>query len=248
MLQNLKSKIRFHHHKAKVQMDFQKAKILSQKINRHLEIISLDNKISSIERDLMLQYIREFYEIFLNETDVPSPKVEKKLYTPPPTIVPPPPKPKPKPVIVEPPKPKKVSPPPPVVKAPPPVVEKPKPTPVYVPPPKPKPAPKKALNAEQEELFEYKEAKEISEKLSQSKIKDLNKAMGINDKLHYINELFGKDNKAFDQAITALNGLNSFEEAKVFISEKVALKYDWTNKQKKKKAMEFIKLVRRRYD
>ena len=122
-------------------MDVKKAKLYLNKINRLFEGVEQDNgQIARIEKDLMLSYVREFYETFLDD-DVPPP-APQKIAPIQKVVIERPPKPQPK--VVEPvyvaPKPKPVAPPPPKPVAPQP---KPKPEPVveqpkYVPPP-PKP-------------------------------------------------------------------------------------------------------------
>jgi DNA primase len=100
---------------------------------------------------------------------------------------------------------------------------------------------------EVEELFTIKKANEISEKLSQLPISDLNRAMGVNEKIFVKNELFAGDDIVFKQVIQKLNTLNSFEDAKNFLSSEVAYTYRWAEPEKKNKAKNFIQLVYRRY-
>jgi hypothetical protein len=164
-------------------------------------------------------------------------RVERVVETPPPpppkvevTPEPPPkPEPAPRPIIVEKPKVEKRE---PVVR-------------VAPPPPVPKPA-KAKISDEQEELFEFKEATDLSERLSQSPIKDLNKAMGINERILTTNELFDGNGDAMKDALSTINRLSNFEEAKDYLAN-IAEIYDWTSKKKKKKAIVFVKLVRRRF-
>ncbi len=59
------------------------------------------------------------------------------------------------------------------------------------------------------------------------KTKDLKTLIGINDKILYVNELFGKDHNAFDAAITKINELATFSEAKEWIDEEIAPAYLW---------------------
>ena len=233
-------------------MDLQQAKILLEKINALHKSVSLDKgEVSNIERDLMLSYIRQFYEAYLNtDTNVapqpmsrpvapPSPPpVEKTVSEPLPPIVevepapaPPPPPPTPKPAPV--------------------VVETPAPAPAPVPPPAAAPVPppttaKKTASASVEALFKHKAAKELSEKLSQQAITDLTRAMSINDKLLYSNELFGRDMAAMNETLQQLNKLNSMEEARELLID-IAEKNDWTEEERTDVAESFIKLVRRKY-
>lgn len=97
-------------------------------------------------------------------------------------------------------------------------------------------------------LFEENSGRELSDKLASRPIKDLTKAMGINEKIFTVKELFGGDQKEFDNIMVALDGLGSFEEAKNVLIGSVAEKYDWASSKKVKKAATFIKLVRRRYN
>ncbi len=244
-------------------MNLTKAKILLDKINRLYKSMSLDEEnVAAIEKDLMRDYVKQLYETFLQEDAAPPPvrairTAPKPTYTPPPTpavrkkvvvATPPPP---PPPVVVEqpvvavtpPPAPKvvAVTPPPP-----PPVVETPN---IAVPPPRPKKVSASTIvDPEHADLFNISmDAKELSEKLGQSKIRDLNNAMGLNERIFTVNELFGANNSLYRSVISDLNNLGSFEEAKAYLSANVAEKFNWTHKSKRNKAKIFIKLVRRRY-
>ena len=245
-------------------MNIKQANIILKKINRLYETMTLDDKIDVFEQDLMLSYIRQLYEAF-------SPEELKKAGSE--VEVPPIPKiPKQEPASIkkqEPVTEKK----PEEEPAPSPVENKPKPAQAKVEPPKPvveeKPAPKieitkpktpapstvKSPNptgglskADYDALFDHKEARELSEKLSQMPIKDLTKSMGLNEKIFTINELFGGDGQAFDVAIKTLNTFKSFDQAKAYLSDNIAGKYGWTDKSRKNKAIQLIKLIRRRYN
>ncbi len=253
-------------------MNLKQAEIILEKITRLYKSMKLDERnIDAFEQDLMLSYIRQLYESF--SPDKPVTKKVKPILPPvEPSPVKPvvkeapkpsePLKPKPKPVepkvvekTPEPQLPKvseapKVVPPPtsptkPVSPAPKPV-SKPKPS-----PPPSRPSVSNAKNglsvAERAALFEFKEATELSEKLSMSPIRDLTKAMGLNEKIFTINELFGGDSKSFAETIQTLNTFTSFEQAAEYLANGVAFQQKWTNKNKKKKAINFITLVKRRY-
>ena len=102
-------------------MSLQHTKNLLNKINALHKSVEIDGEISSIERDLMLSYTRQFYEAFLMMSDASAPVVQ----APPPVVVE---TPKPAPAIQVAPVVQVVPPPVPVV------VEAPKPAPVYVAP------------------------------------------------------------------------------------------------------------------
>ena len=67
-----------------------------------------------------------------------------------------------------------------------------------------------AFKSEYDELFEFKAAAELSQRLSETKINDLNKSMGLNEKFFYINELFGGNSAKFRTCITKLFFLQFF--------------------------------------
>ena len=96
-------------------------------------------------------------------------------------------------------------------------------------------------------LFTHRKAVEISEKLGESPINDLTKALGINEKVFTIKELFGGKQKLFNDTIDRLNSFTQFEEAKDYLIKNVAVDLNWGDDGKKKKASHFIKIIRRRY-
>jgi hypothetical protein len=246
-------------------MDFQRAQILLDKINALFKSMGVDqSNIASIEKDLMQSYIKQLYEIFMQiDIDQATPS----SFTPPP-----PPLPKKKiEILKEEPK-KAPTPPREPSNQPPRIIEVPEelieevpaaPEPKAEPKPVPKAEPVKpspadatppvksntyGADGEVEVLFEQPEVRELSERLEQLPISDLSKAMGLNERIFTINELFGGDQGAFSEVVDALNKLDSFEEARAYLTQQVVDKYGWASKQKKKKAKNFIKLVRRRYN
>ena len=183
-------------------MNLDKAKILLDKINVLMRSMAVaPDQVAEIEKDLMKNYIRQLYESVLEENGV----IVKTPAKPLPTKK----QPKPKPVVVAPivepeiapvevaapvvvPQPKPTPTPPPPPPAPEPVIEMEivEPTPAPAPTPRPKPTPKPVFvpkstgsNPELEEIFNLPNATDLSEKLSQSSIKDLTKAFSINDKI-----------------------------------------------------------------
>ena len=103
------------------------------------------------------------------------------------------------------------------------------------------------FNNDFDELFVFKAAADLSQKLSDAPIKDLNKALGLNEKFLYINELFSGDVDKFQSSIKILNEGNSFLDARVHIESALIEQHQWMKKTKKPVAKEFVKLVRRRY-
>ncbi|WP_373553089.1 hypothetical protein [Haliscomenobacter sp.] len=257
-------------------MDLQQARILVRKINSLFKSMEMDGspQPTPIERDLMLSYLRQLYQSFLDDVgetgkltvsaplveipvSKPEPKPEpepvKPIYEAPKTYVPPvinvaPPVVETAPVVEIREEPRVYIPP---VEAPkPPVVEvKPEPIPVTPPPPPPPVIPTPSTgssNSRIEALFSFKKATELSEKLSEMPIPDLTKGMSINDRLLYMNELFGRDMSKLDEVLRALNNFPSLDSAKSYLMG-VATQFNWGDDDRSEIAQSFIKLVRRRF-
>lgn len=234
-------------------MSLSQAKILLEKINALYKSMALDQgEVTPIERDLMLSYVRQLYEAFLGLEAVSAPAPAKSRPAPPP----PPPPPAPEPVVIAPPTPAPIPAPEPVVVAPPPPPTPAAPPPVAVVAPAPVPPPPtapepiapaaEAAPPRIEALFERREARELSEKLGEQRIDDLTKAMAINDRLLYANDLFGKDMKGMNEILDKLNRMRNMDEAKPLLVS-LASRYDWPNEERADTARAFIKLVRRKY-
>lgn len=243
-------------------MNVKQAKILLEKINRLFQSMTMDDHVSEIEKELMRNYVKSLYEEFMPDGGVKAAPIQKaapiKMAPPvretPKVVAPPvvverivetPPPPPPKVEVVPEPAPIPVPAPRPVVVATPKVERKAPPVKVAPPPPAAKPA-KAKVSEEHEELFEFKEATDLSERLSQSPIKDLSKAMGINERILTTNELFDGNGDALKDALSTINRLSNFDEAKDYLAN-IAEIYDWASRKKKKKAKIFVKLVRRRF-
>ena len=77
-------------------------------------------------------------------------------------------------------------------------------------------------------------------------IPDLTKGMSINDRLLYMNELFGRDMSKLDEVLRALNNFPSLDSAKSYLLG-VATQFNWGDEDRSEIAQSFIKLVRRRF-
>jgi hypothetical protein len=118
-------------------MSLQHAKILLDKINGLYKSVEIDGQVSSIERDLMLSYVRQFYEAFLHSDSsvaIPAAPAPKPVVVEAPKIVPPPPAPVVE-YIIEKPAPRVVEVAPPVVVPPPAPAMEEVPKPIAPPPP-----------------------------------------------------------------------------------------------------------------
>lgn len=234
-------------------MDLQHAQVLLEKIDALQKSISLDKgDISPIERDLMLSYIRQLYEAYRMPAmaapiaEVPVPKVAPAPPQPAPVVVE---TPAPPPVVAAP-APQPAPAPPPVASVPTPIAEVvPPPVPVSAPVVEPAPAApvvSRSASAAVEALFHHTAAREVSEKLAQQPITDLTKAMTINDKILYANDLFNRNNDALNQALLQINALPNMDAAKNLLVD-LATQYQWTEGERPETAEAFIKLVRRRF-
>lgn len=67
----------------------------------------------------------------------------------------------------------------------------------------------------------------IGERAAGKYLADIKKAMGINERFLYANELFNGDMQAFTQAIEELNHLESALDAEALLNDQLAEKYRW---------------------
>lgn len=247
-------------------MDLHKTKFYLDKLNREYTRMSKDpDTIVRIDVDIMASYVRELYDAILSDMVTTAPRQEpvhqrKPVHMKPAVSVEPPAPvpaepiaPAPAPVRVEPVAP---SPPPvfePAAPPPPPVIEE-KPAPA-APPVELAPQPQPVVASQSTEptppgmevLFEEKQAKELSDKLSELPIADLKKAIALNDRLLLTRELFAGDGQAFESAIAVLNGYTHFGDAKSYLVENCVIRYGWLDKKRVEEAKTFIRLIRRRY-
>lgn len=105
-----------------------------------------------------------------------------------------------------------------------------------------------SFNEDYDALFEVKIATDLSQKLSASPIADLSKALGLNEKFLYINELFGGDVNTFQATMQKLNEFDNMNQARAYLEKELIEQYEWASKKERKSvAKDFIKLVSRRY-
>lgn len=89
------------------------------------------------------------------------------------------------------------------------------------------------------------QATEAGTKLKGEPIKDLRKAIGINDKYLFIKELFRNDEAAYERSIKTINSFHILPEAEYWIQREMVYKLGWDDKNPTVKA--FYQLVRRRF-
>ncbi|MBK7223845.1 MAG: hypothetical protein IPH94_21905 [Saprospiraceae bacterium] len=253
-------------------MDINRIERRVKKIVAVLEAFKEDNRISAIEKDLLMGYVRELYDL-IRESDADSFDVKSaSSYTETtshytqnsvPVQAAPvneTPKPAETPVVKEQPKAEVVAPVQETIKTPEPAPA-PRVEPVVVAEKEPTPAPQAVViepsvpkaktvvyTEEIEAIFKMDEITDLSAKLSMSKIDDISKAIGINERIFTINELFGGNGELFNKMIDRLNSCDSFDQAKSILIHEVATPMQWEKEDKVRKAQQFVKHVRRKFN
>lgn len=86
---------------------------------------------------------------------------------------------------------------------------------------------------------------ELIEIFKETPIKDLRKAVGINDRFLFINELFRGDESVYERSIKTINSFNIYAEAEYWITRELKVKLGWNNESPT--VQHFDQLVRRRF-
>lgn len=86
---------------------------------------------------------------------------------------------------------------------------------------------------------------ELMEILKETPVKDLRKAIGINDRFVFINELFRGDENMYERSIRTINNFNIYAEAEYWISRELKVKLGWDSGTPT--VLHFDQLVRRRF-
>jgi hypothetical protein len=234
-------------------------------LHHSLHLDTEDDGPSPLERDLMLGYLRDLYDLYLNVDGMPTEKkAAPKKDDPKPVAKPPAPKESAPTVEMAP----AAPPPPPPTKeasvpdqAPevPDVPVPPPPAPAYAAhtakidpaynrpaPNPPQPAPRPNASPEVEALFQEPEESGIGARLMRQKVSDLTRALSINNRVLFTNRLFGNSNEELTKALKELNLKGSMQYAKPTLVN-LAQQYHWADEERQETAREFIELVRRRY-
>ncbi len=86
---------------------------------------------------------------------------------------------------------------------------------------------------------------ELLEVLKETPVKDLRKAIGINDRFLFINDLFRGDEAMYERSIKTINSFNIYPEAEYWISRELKVKIGWDNENRT--VQHFDQLVKRRF-
>jgi hypothetical protein len=87
---------------------------------------------------------------------------------------------------------------------------------------------------------------ELATKLTDSQaVADLSKAIGVNDKFLFINELFRGDRNMFDRSVKTINGCGGLAEAEYWIGRELKIKLGWQDTNQT--VQQFYHLVKKRF-
>jgi len=86
---------------------------------------------------------------------------------------------------------------------------------------------------------------EVVEVLKHEPIKDLRKAIGINDRFVFINDLFRGDEPMYERSIKTINSFHIFPEAEYWINRELIVKLGWDKDSEI--VRHFYQLVKRRF-
>ncbi len=86
---------------------------------------------------------------------------------------------------------------------------------------------------------------ELSERLTDTPIKDLKKAIGINDRYLFLNELFRGDEAMYERSIKTIQNFSIFAEAEYWIRRELKVKLGWIDADPAVK--QFDSLIKRRF-
>lgn len=86
---------------------------------------------------------------------------------------------------------------------------------------------------------------ELLEVLKEAPVKDLRKAIGINDRFLFINDLFRGDEAMYERSIKTINSFSIFPEAEYWITRELKVKLGWDNEHSS--VQHFDQLVKRRF-
>ena len=86
---------------------------------------------------------------------------------------------------------------------------------------------------------------EVMHALKDTPIRDLRKAIGINDRFVFISELFRGDEPMYERSIKTINSFNIYPEAEYWMNRELKIKLGWDDTRETVK--HFYQLVKRRF-
>jgi hypothetical protein len=88
-------------------------------------------------------------------------------------------------------------------------------------------------------------APELGSVLKGSPVKELRKAIGVNDRFVFINELFRGDEPMYERSIKTINNFRILAEAEYWMERELKIKLGWDDSREM--VQHFYQLVRRRF-
>jgi hypothetical protein len=86
---------------------------------------------------------------------------------------------------------------------------------------------------------------EVGHVLTEHPIRDLKKAIGINDRHIFINELFRGDEVMYERSLKTINSFKIYAEAEYWIERELKVKLGW--EEHKDTTKHFLQLIKRRF-
>lgn len=86
---------------------------------------------------------------------------------------------------------------------------------------------------------------DISSFLTDTPVRDLKKAIGINDRFVFVNELFRGDVDMYERSIKTINNFRILAEAEYWIERELKIKLGWDDSSET--GRQFYKLIKRRF-
>jgi len=104
-----------------------------------------------------------------------------------------------------------------------------------------------ATNSSKSSLNEKlkEEVKEVAHVLNDAPVRDLRRAIGINDRFVFISELFRNDEVMYERSIKTINSFRILPEAQYWIERELKVKLGWD--ENKESTRHFYQLVKRRF-
>jgi hypothetical protein len=105
----------------------------------------------------------------------------------------------------------------------------------------------KVLNSDIESLNEKlkEERVEVATALQATPIRDLKKAIGINDRYLFVNDLFRGDENMYERSLKTINGFSIYPEAQYWIERELKVKLSWPDNSETVDL--FDQLIKRRF-
>lgn len=86
---------------------------------------------------------------------------------------------------------------------------------------------------------------DLGDTLTEAPIRDLKKAIGINDRFLYINVLFRGDETMYERSIKTINSFSILPEAEYWMQRELKVKLGWSDANET--VQQFVQLVKRRF-